>query len=95
MADRIQTIQCECESPDHHGAEDAGTVYYTTILNHNRTRVIYGAGPFETHREAAAKVDALRRWAGQTLKDDVNLPWYAYGTSGRPRALAIASRNLV
>ncbi len=75
----IQTIDCTCISPDHHG--DEGTVYYATVMNEQRTKSTRVAGPFETHREALAAVPGIRR---EMIAKYAQAPWYLYGTAGVP-----------
>jgi hypothetical protein len=80
MTTRIPISDCGCESPDHHGSLDKR--YYVTVINDTGTGCVFAAGPYDTHREAQARVREVTRLVHERYYRKA--PWYSYGTSGEP-----------
>lgn len=59
------------------GANPAGTRYYTSAMRDDG-RVVALSGPYGTHGEAVARVDADN--AKACASGDPKAHWYAYGT---------------
>lgn len=77
----IQTQDCECADLEHLCA-DPERAYYVTIIDADRYSL--ALGPFETHRQALAKVESVNDWVRE--QGYAGAPWWGFGTSSIDRA---------
>ena len=66
---------CSC-APDAHDEDAPGSVFYVTIQDGGRSAFV--AGPYNTHGEAEADVDLVRKLGEER---DPRAIWYAWGTA--------------
>lgn len=84
-------ITCGCGERHHLGAW-----YYVSVIREPerpRSDMVLAAGPYLTHQEALARVDAVRRVVGAKYQGSLASPWYGYGTVAMPRGTRSGALN--